>query len=454
MDGLYRCICRIQCGRYRGRVSDDHDTTAPAAATHSSPTVLQIRIDLDDTKPPTWRRLNLRADLTLDVVHQIIQDAFGWEDSHLHRFTLGGSVWDRDAQLFLCPFDVAEGEEEGTPEEQVSLNQVLSEPGDVLQYVYDYGDDWQLRLRLEKTLPAEPGTPPALCVDGRRAAPPEDSRFEYMNDGLAALVEDPDRFEPAEVNEQLGRPWYALRARDVHPRLLELVNMLSITSVGAELGARLAALPDSPERPSDDDLNTAFSAHLWFLDRAGDGGIPLTPAGYLRPAVVEEAATLIPAMADWIGKANREDLTYPVAAFRESLVKRLRLLRKYKGALYLTRAGAAARDRPAVLFEHLAASIAPPHERDRSVVDANLLMLAYAAITPDGELPLDRIAAHLTDLGYQYEDGQPIARYDVLHYEANVHDILVNIAAPPAGRRPRRQISAVASTLARTALQH
>ncbi|MFD2792961.1 hypothetical protein ACFS27_05305 [Promicromonospora vindobonensis] len=158
-------------------------------------------------------------------------------------------------------------------------------------------------------------------------------------------------------------------------------------------------------------------------------------------------------MSDWIGKANREDLTYPVAAFRESLVKRLRLLRKYKGALHLTRAGAAARDRPAVLFEHLAASITPPHERDRSVVDADLLMLAYAAITPDGELPLDRIATHLTNLGYQYDDGRPIARYDVLHYEANVHDILVNIAEPPAGRRPRSQISAVASALARTALQ-
>ncbi|MFD2792960.1 plasmid pRiA4b ORF-3 family protein [Promicromonospora vindobonensis] len=255
-------------------MSDDHDTTSPSATPHSSPAVLQIRIDLDDAQPPIWRRLNLRADLTLDVVHQIIQDAFGWEDSHLHRFTLGGSVWDRDAQLFLCPFDVAEGEEEGTPEEQVRLDQVLNDPGDVLRYVYDYGDDWQLRLRLEKVLPAEPGTPPAVCVDGRRAAPPEDSRFEYMNDGLAALVEDPDRFEPAEVNEQLGRPWYALRARDVHPRLLELVNMLSITSEGAELGARLAALPDSPEKPSDDDLRTALSAHLWFLDQAGTAASP------------------------------------------------------------------------------------------------------------------------------------------------------------------------------------
>lgn len=417
------------------------------------PTVLRIRIDLDDAHPPIWRRLDLRSDLTLDVVHQVIQDAFGWSDSHLHRFAVGGSVWDRDAQLFLCPFDVTEGEDEGTPEEQVRLDQVLSEAGDVLRYVYDYGDDWQLRLRLEMILPSEPGTPPAVCVDGRRAAPPEDSRFEYMNDGLATLVADPERFEPTEVNELLERPWYALRARGVHPRLLELVNILSITSDGAELGARLAALPDPPFRPSDDELRTAFSAHLWFLDQAGDGGIPLTAAGYLRPAVVEEAAHLIPAMANWIGKGNREDLTYPVAEFRESLVKQLKLLRKYKGALHLTRTGAAARDRPAVLFDHLAASITPPQARGRFVVDADLLVLAYAAVTPGGELPLDRVAAHLSDLGYQHDDGRPVAGHVLHQYEANVHDVLVNIDEPPTERRARSQISAVAASLAKTVLR-
>ena len=434
-------------------MSDDHDTTPPFATTHSPPAVLQIRIDLDDAQPPIWRRLNLRSDLTLDVVHQVIQDAFGWADSHLHRFALGGSVWDRDARLFLCPYDVAEGEEEGTPEEQVRLDQVLSEPGDVLRYVYDYGDDWQLMLRLEKTMPANPGTSPAACVDGQRAAPPENSRFEYLNEGLAALVDDPDRFQPSEVNELLDRPWYVLRARGAHPRLLELVNMLSITSEGAKLGAQLALLPDSPDLPSDDELRPAFSAHLWFLDQAGNGGIPLTAAGYLRPAVVEEAAALIPAMANWIGKANREDLTYPVALFREALVKDLRLLRKYKGALHLTRAGAAARDRPSALFGHVAASIIPPHQRGRFDVDADLLVLAYAAVTPDGELPLDLIAAHLTDLGYQHDDGQPVAGHNLHQYEANVHDTLVNIAEPPAGRRARSQISAVASALANTALQ-
>jgi hypothetical protein len=32
-----------------------------------------------------------------------------------------------------------------------------------------------------------------------------------------------------------------------------------------------------------EDLSAVLRAHQWFLDRAEDGGIPLTSAGYLKP---------------------------------------------------------------------------------------------------------------------------------------------------------------------------
>ncbi|MGO8853730.1 IS1096 element passenger TnpR family protein [Mycobacterium sp.] len=47
---------------------------------------LRVRVDLAGTKPPVWRRLELASELFLDEVHEIIQAAFGWTDSHLHRF--------------------------------------------------------------------------------------------------------------------------------------------------------------------------------------------------------------------------------------------------------------------------------------------------------------------------------------------------------------------------------
>ena len=49
----------------------------------------RVRIDLVGTDPALWRRLELASDLFLDQVHDIIQVAFGWTDSHLHRFASG-----------------------------------------------------------------------------------------------------------------------------------------------------------------------------------------------------------------------------------------------------------------------------------------------------------------------------------------------------------------------------
>jgi Plasmid pRiA4b ORF-3-like protein len=46
----------------------------------------RVRIDLKDARPPIWRRLDVSSHLRLDEVHEIIQTAFEWTDSHLHRF--------------------------------------------------------------------------------------------------------------------------------------------------------------------------------------------------------------------------------------------------------------------------------------------------------------------------------------------------------------------------------
>ena len=39
--------------------------------------IYRIRIDLDYAQPPIWRRLDLRSNLTLDLLHQVLQVAFG-----------------------------------------------------------------------------------------------------------------------------------------------------------------------------------------------------------------------------------------------------------------------------------------------------------------------------------------------------------------------------------------
>src|SRR5690606_17347714 len=100
-------------------------------------------------------------------------------------------------------------------------------------------------------------------------------------------------------------------------------------------------------------------------------------------------------MGDWLGSSDREVNCSPLLHFRQTL-QSLGLLRKHKGVLLLTKAGAAARRDPAVLWEHLARRLAPG---DESTFEgqASLLLLAYAGSSADGDVPLDEIAAALTE---------------------------------------------------------
>lgn len=164
----------------------------------------RLRVDLDHAKPPIWRRLELRSDLTLDRVHDILQTVFGWWNIHLHMFTLGGSAFQRQVQNFLCPFDVDEREVSGTPESEVRLDETVQEVGDKLFYVYDYGDDWGLTLRLEEVLPREESRPDAVCTGGRRAAPPEDCGGLRDAASLAEILADPGEFDVEEINAALA----------------------------------------------------------------------------------------------------------------------------------------------------------------------------------------------------------------------------------------------------------
>ena len=411
--------------------------------------ILRVRVDLDHADPPIWRRLDLRSDLTLDVVHHVLQVAFSWMDSHLHRFALGGQPFDPTSQVFLCPSDIEEGEDEGgVPATDVRLDETLREPGDVLTYVYDYGDSWELTLRLEESLPATSDAQSAVAVDGRRAAPPEDSGGIVDEASLALVVDDPAHFDLEAVNLGLRDAYFLLREHSIDERLLELINRLRYTALGDDLARRARAVVEEPTRPENDELVASLRGYTWFVDRAAGGGIELTSAGYLRPHDVEAASSVVPAMGDWYGKKNREVNAVPLLEFRESL-RRLGLLRKHRGRLVLTRLGQSVAQQPQRLWDLIAEALVPT--TDGFETDATLLLLHYAASSADSQLPVGMIAAALTELGWRREDGRPLEPYEI--YRLPAVDVLRNINDRMLDHRSRRSISPAAAALARTALR-
>lgn len=401
--------------------------------------IYRVRVDLDGATPPIWRRLDLRADLPLDVVHLVVQAAFEWENRHLYRFATGGGPFDDGSQRYLCDEDIAEGEDQGAPASQTPLNAALHRPGDRLAYVYDYGDFWELTFTLEQVTTALDDSPAAAVIDGQRAAPPEDSR------GFVDTPSPDTVFEVDEINDALRSPLFVALTVGVDSRLVALLSRLP-NGLGSISVARLGSAPTTV---GDADLRANLAPVRWFLNRAADGGIPLTSAGYLKPADVTAASETVPEMADWIGKNNREVNCLPLLAFRQSL-QTMGLLRKYKGSLVLTKAGAAAQRDPVVLLQHLASRLVPsdPHTFE---CHATLLFLAQAGGSEDSWVRIGEIAEALTDLGWRTADGRGVETYEIARLA--VGGVLRNICNRPRKFAEHNWVSPAAAALARAALR-
>lgn len=197
----------------------------------------QVRVDVRGAKPPLWRRLEVASDLMLDELHEILQAAFGWTDSHLHQFAAGpGGFYDFATERFasddLDGDAVFDDDEEGDPETEVRLDEVLAEPDDRLLYMYDFGDGWEHLIRLEKVLPQVDGAPRAVCTKGRRPGPPEDcggiGGYE-----LVVLANDPTS---PDHRDALDR-FHAVYGADVDPAEIR-PTPLDIDEINETLGAR------------------------------------------------------------------------------------------------------------------------------------------------------------------------------------------------------------------------
>lgn len=53
-------------------------------------TVARLRITLSDTDPEIWRRVEVPVEASLKMLHDVIQDAMGWQDCHLWEFEADG----------------------------------------------------------------------------------------------------------------------------------------------------------------------------------------------------------------------------------------------------------------------------------------------------------------------------------------------------------------------------
>lgn len=160
---------------------------------------LRLKITLEGSDPPIWRRVEVNDDITFYQLHRVIQQAMGWEDCHLHEFDVARTrVGTRSADdMMFAVRDVM------LPERSTRLFELL-EGRRKFRYWYDFGDDWWHEIAIEKRLPPDATAKPTILLDGARACPPEDCGGIPGYFALLDILDDPAHEERAGVLDWLG----------------------------------------------------------------------------------------------------------------------------------------------------------------------------------------------------------------------------------------------------------
>ncbi|MBW4694208.1 MAG: tyrosine-type recombinase/integrase [Lyngbya sp. HA4199-MV5] len=142
--------------------------------------VYQLKVVLAGIRPQIWRRVQVGSRTSLAQLHQILQRVMGWEDYHLHRFSL-------------------------SEDESLRLDQVVSHASLTFSYTYDFGDEWLHEITVEKILPMQAEQPYPICLAGNRACPQEDCGSSWGYTALLKVLQNPRHPDYQERKEWVGR---------------------------------------------------------------------------------------------------------------------------------------------------------------------------------------------------------------------------------------------------------
>lgn len=192
----------------------------------------------------------------------------------------------------------------------------------------------------------------------------------------------------------------------------------------------------TPDRPRDKDVVDAVRPYAWLIERVGAEGLTLTKAGWMPPAAVLEGMTTLGWRDEWIGEANRNDLTYPMRELRAS-AERLRLIRKLKGRLELVSRTRPSIGDPALLAEQIGRMLLRQRMTDVQRIAGTVLVIGLA----DGSITSRRDAERqvlevVNELGYTDAQGRELDQRWFVSLTEPVLDVLEALGLwRSAGRR-------------------
>ena len=136
--------------------------------------------------------------IKLSRLHDVIQIAMGWTNSHLHQFVDRRIIYGEPSEMNYP------GVEE-RDERRFSLADIARRKKASFVYEYDFGDGWEHDVVVENGVPASPEEKQrAVCLAGENACPPEDCGGIWGYYDLLEAVNNPEDEEHEELREWLG----------------------------------------------------------------------------------------------------------------------------------------------------------------------------------------------------------------------------------------------------------
>ena len=137
----------------------------------------------------------------MDKLHEHIQTAMGWTNSHLNQFKIG-------EQLYGDPLLMEENFEEFGYQDSTmtTLSDIIPKNRKRFRflYEYDFGDGWEHEVLFEGCPKIEAGRQYPLCLEGERACPPEDVGGIGGYEEFLETIGDPDHEEHEEMLRWAG----------------------------------------------------------------------------------------------------------------------------------------------------------------------------------------------------------------------------------------------------------
>jgi hypothetical protein len=246
---------------------------------------VRLQVTLREVTPAVLRVVDVPASCALSELHDLLQVAMGWTDSHLHQFLAGDARYGVPDQ----EFDTEVRDEAGFR---------LADLPTRFGYLYDFGDGWTHDIEVLGPGEAQPG-----CGYGEGRCPPEDCGGPTGYAELVEVLADPTHDDHEHLRSWVGE-W---------PEFDQAATDRVVRDMVGQVPPSVALL----------------------LGLIGDG-VKLTPGGRLPRVLVRQVQQQRP---DWYPldrPAQVEDDLPPLAALHE-LLRHVGLLRLSKGVLYRTR---------------------------------------------------------------------------------------------------------------------